>query len=291
MAVQLGVRVGTVIETRDDLDAGRIKILISPEDNDKTDDEIPFAFPLSPKHFYIQPKIGEAALVLLSDFNNAASRRYYIGPLISQLTHLFSEGYELGSDKIFPTTPNDYSKAPSTNPELNGVFPDKEDIAILGRKNCDIILKDNDIRIRAGVKNVNNLDPTNISYNDKNPAFIKLNYNQNEPIKGNKSSIVIDADKIFLLSNSQNGNTNNIASDRKELVSKEKLEELIEEGYKLPYGEKLVEFLLKFVEVFSQHTHNFSGLPPNKKFVEDINNAATDPLKNKQMLSNTVRIN
>lgn len=290
MAVQLGVRVGTVIETRDDLDAGRIKILISPEDNDKTDDEIPFAFPLSPKHFYIQPKVGEAALVLLSDFNNAASRRYYIGPLISQLTHLFSEEYELGSDKIFPTTPNDYSKAPSTNPELDGVFPDKEDIAILGRKNCDIIIKDNDIRIRAGVKRVNDLKHSDISYNDEHPAFIKLNYHK-DTVKGNKSTVVLDADKIFLVSNSTNGSTNGIASDRKELVSDEKLQELIEEGYKLPYGEKLVDFLLKFVDVFSKHTHNFSGLPPNPKFVKDIDDAATDPLKNKKMLSNTVIIN
>jgi hypothetical protein len=291
MAVDLGVRVGEVKSVRDDAGAGRVKVAIFPEDKGVPDEKLPFAFPVSPKHFYIRPKVGEAVLVVLSDLNNAASRRYYIGPVISQLNHLFSEQYELGSDKIFPTTPNTFGPAPSTNPELDGVFPDIEDVAVLGRKNCDIIIKDNDIRIRAGVKNVNNLEQTDISYNAASPAFIKLNYHINEPIKGNRSSVVVDADKIFLLSNSSNGNANNIAADRKELVSKEKLEELLKEGYKLPYGEKLVEFLLKFVDVFSNHTHNFPGLPPNKKFVEDINNAATDPLKNKRMLSDTVIIN
>lgn len=288
MAQDLGVRVCEVISTSDDLGAGRIKVRILPEDANKTDDNLPWAFPISPKIFFITPKVGEGVLVFLSNPKNANSRRYYFGPLTSQLTKLYSEPFSLGSEAIFPNTLKQLLPSPSTKPEFDGLFPEKEDVAVLGRKNCDIILKEDDIRLRAGVKLVNDKNHYQMSYNEENPAFIKISYHK-EPISGSKSTAVIDADKIFLL-----GNTSKEIrpqADRNELISNETLKQLFEEGYKLPYGEKLIEFLLKFVEVFSKHTHDYVALPPNESFVTELNNAAQDPLVNKNMLSNTVIIN
>jgi hypothetical protein len=53
---------------------------------------------------------------------------------------------------------------PAPNPEMyakvKGTLPKYEDIALLGRKDTDIILKDNDLRIRCGVKKTNENDKT-----------------------------------------------------------------------------------------------------------------------------------
>ena len=288
MAQDLGVRVCEVISTSDDFGAGRIKVRILPEDSNKTDDQLPWAFPVSPKIFFITPKVGEGVLVFLANPKNANSVRYYFGPLTSQLTKLYSEPFSLGSEAIFSHTLKQLPPSPSTKPDLDGLFPNKEDVAVLGRKNCDIILKEDDIRIRAGVKLVNDKNHFQMSYNEENPAYIKIAYNK-EPIIGAKSTAVVTADKIFLL-----GNTSKEirpSADRESLISNEMLQQLLDEGYKLPYGEKLIEFLLKFVDVFSKHTHDYVSLPPNKSFIAEINNAAQDPLNNKKMLSDTVIIN
>lgn len=288
MAQELGVRVCEVIETDDIFGTGAIKVRVFPEDAPKTDGELQTAIPILPKQFFIQPKVGEAVAVFFSNPKNGNSRRYYVGPLISQLTKLYSEPFSLGSEALFNNSLKKVGVNPDMKPDLDGLYPEKHDIALLGRKNCDVIIKEDDIRIRAGVKVVNDNNHFEMSYNNETPSFIKLKYHK-EPIKSIKSSVVIDADKIFLLGNKSKEITP--AEDRENLISDETLNSLMEEGYKLPYGEKLVEFLLKFVEVFSKHTHDYVSLPPNSSFISEINSAAQDPLNNKKMLSDTVIIN
>lgn len=284
------VRTCRVLSIKDDEGADRIKVRLAPEDNDKTVEEIDYAFPLLPKMFYTKPKVGEAVLVLLAISNDGNSQRYYIGPVISQLHHMDGDMYEdralsfmRGAEiKLDPNPANEHEKS-------DGVYPEKDDISIIGRKNCDILVKPDDIRIRAGVKLMDTSDRYNIEFNHKNPAYIKVKMHENELDDSVNSTVSVVADKIALLSNNAPGNYE--LTDRQDLITDEQFNKIINEAYSLPYGEKLVEFLKLFVNAFITHTHNFPMLPPNPSFTTDLLTQKAIMLDKGEMLSDTVRIN
>jgi hypothetical protein len=99
-----GVRICKVLEISDDTDADRVKVRLLPEDSNKTQAELDYAFPLLPKMFHVKPKVGEAVLILLSNTNDGNSQRYYIGPIISQDHRLFFDPFFMlivNSHKVF----------------------------------------------------------------------------------------------------------------------------------------------------------------------------------------------
>jgi hypothetical protein len=284
-----GVRFCRVISIDDDTDADRIKVRLSPEDNSKTINDIEYAFPLLPKMLHIKPKVGEAVLVLLAINNDGNSQRYYIGPVISQDHRIYNDPYFMGGDSFLRGAFKKFDVAPRMNSDLNGLLPNDDDIVIRGRKNADIQITDDDIRIKAGVKLVNNNDPYKINFNIKNPSYFKLKYHVDDLDDGSKSTATIVADKISLLSNTSPNYFK--LTDREHLINDNELNKVISSAYKLPYGEKLVEFLKTFVDAFVNHTHNYAMLPPNPYHTSEILAKKIDMLDNQTMLSDTVRIN
>lgn len=283
------VRFCKVISVDDDTDADRIKVRLSPEDNSKTIDDIDYAFPLLPKMLHIKPKVGEAVLVLLAITNDGNSQRYYIGPIISQDHRLFNDPYLNGADAFLRGSLRKFDVAPSTNPENNGLLPKDNDVCVRGRKNSDLQITDNDIRIKSGVKLVHEDDKNQMSFNEKNPGYIKIKYHLN-PLDGNTHSTTsIVSDKIFLLSNSSPNYFK--TTDREDLITDEELNKVMEKAYRLPYGELLIDFLNTFVKAFLEHTHDFSMLPPNQAHTSTLITKKASMLDQEQMLTNTVRIN
>lgn len=283
------VRFCKVISVDDETDADRIKVRLSPEDNSKTIDDIDYAFPLLPKMLHIKPKVGEAVLVLLAITNDGNSQRYYIGPIISQDHRLFNDPYLNGADAFLRGSLRKFDVAPSTNPENNGLLPKDNDVCIRGRKNSDLQITDNDIRIKSGVKLVHEDDKNQMSFNEKNPGYIKIKYHLN-PLDGNTHSTTsIVSDKIFLLSNSSPNYFK--TTDREDLITDEELNKVMEKAYRLPYGELLIDFLNTFVKAFLEHTHDFSMLPPNQAHTSTLITKKASMLDQEQMLTNTVRIN
>lgn len=297
------VRFCEVISVYDPYDAGRIKVRLDPEDRSISDNEkLPYAIPFLPKTFFSTPKTGEGVLVILSETNDGASQRYYVGPLISQWDFIYKNPLFYGSDAIFgKRAPESLIRGLETVAEMKGTFPKQDDIAIVGRKNCDIIVKDDDIRIRAGVRITDENNKYKVTFNEKDPGYLKLKYHPEGLLGDNiHSTATIVADKINLLGNTSNrrrpnGASDNIGSfnltDREDLVTDKELETIINEGYRLPYGEELVNFLKKFVNIFSKHTHPYPMCPPTSNFVTDIQSAAREPLDNEKMLSDSIRIN
>ena len=285
----MGPRQVKVISVEDNNEGRRIKVRFKPEDNRLTDEELPFAFPFMPKIFNVMPKVGESVFAFTMEDDEGFTQRLYIGPIISQDNHLYYEPYELDSQTMFIGTRISPEPAESLKPNTKGAYPKKEDVAIEGRKNTDIILTEDDIRIRAGVKLCNEENKRNVNFNEKNPAFIKIKYNPEEQYADNDkyhSTAAIVADKLLLLGNSsKDGNV--LKTDRDELISDEKLKELIEKSHELPYGDKLIEFLMMFRDAFINHVHPF----PTKK------PCSTDDIKNLQqydlttLISNSIRIN
>ena len=295
---QINIKLCEVVSIDDEFNSGRIKVRLYPEDNGIALDSIPFAFPLLPKMFNVSPKVGEAVIVFLTESGNGYSNRYYIGPIISQLPNLEYDGFHTRafsnySDSFIKPSP-DFAKV---NTAI-GAFGDKEDVTIYGRKGTDIILKENDIRIRAGAR----LDGDNVigkTFNRLNPAYLKLKYNdtpltieyydvnthKTNIVKSWNSSATIVADEINLISN--NSNSNFITTDEKELISDEEMKKIIQNAHALPYGDVLVQFLKRFLWEFQNHTHTFPGkLTALYKGHEDFFNYDFDP-----MLSKNVRIN
>lgn len=279
------LRICQVVSVDDNTDGNRIKARVLPEDNNLSNDELPYAFPLLPKMMHIMPKVGEAVLIICVDANNGNSDRFYIGPIISQPQFMSKDDFDHGALNLLKGSISTPSEAPTTNPNTNGAFPKKDEIAICGRENSDIILSNNDLRIRCGSHLVDNNDKTNIVFNGKNSSFIKLKYHTTPLSNTNKSSATIVADEINILSN-QSKDTFNL-NDKDELINDEEMENILKNAHALPYGDKLVEFLKLFVTAFKTHTHPYSGLPP----CTDSTYQAVDEYNLSDILSKNVRIN
>ena len=245
-----GIRFCKVLSLDDDADADRIKVRLSPEDNSKTLEEIDYAFPLLPKMIHIKPKIGEAVLILLTTANDGNSQRYYIGPVISQDHRIYNDPYFGGGDAFLRGSYKKFDVAPRMKPEQNGTLPNDNDVVIRGRKNSDIQITDDDIRIKSGVKIIGE-NKYDISFNEKNPAYVKVKYHLNPLNDGSQSTTSIVSDKIFLLSNSSPNYFN--TTDRKNLITDEELNKILNAAYRLPYGELLIDFLNVFVKAFIEH--------------------------------------
>ena len=283
------VRFCKVISISDDTDADRIKVRLSPEDNSKSIDEIDYAFPILPKMSHVKPKVGEAVLVLLAVTNDGNSQRYYIGPVVSQDHRLNFDPYFQGADSFLRGAFKKFDVAPRMNPDHNGILPNDNDIVIRGRKNADIQITDDDVRIKAGVKVVDDANAYNMMFNIKNPSYAKFKYHNASLADGSRSTATIVSDKIALLSN--NSPNYFYTTDRNDLITDDELNRVIESAYKLPYGEKLVEFLKAFVDAFVKHTHPYPMMPPNPFYTSTILEKKAQLLDKGEMLSNTVRIN
>ena len=290
-----GVRFSEVLSVEDKDGAGRIKAAVYPEDYGRPVEQIDYATPYLPNMIHIRPKVGEGVLILLSMNEDGDSQRFYVGPLISQPNRMYDDPFFMGSDAYFRGSYKSMDPNPDSDPESKGAYPKFHDIALIGRSKSDIILTDNDIRIRAGVKLPESKNPRKILFNKKNPAYIKVKHSDKAVMNGTTSTASIVADKILLLSHGSSEKRGNNSeynlTDPEDLITDKELGTIINEAYKLPYGEKLVEFLKKFVKVFINHTHDYPCLPPNSSFINEIKDASNGPLEKEELLSNTVRIN
>ena len=250
------IKIGVVQSIYDENDGGRIKVSISPDDDYMA--EIPWAFPLLPKMLHVKPKIGEAVLIITSDDKNTNSQRYYIGPLISQSQYMDYDNFFYGATSTLNGGTKQPSSAVTGNPNVDGCLPDENDIAICGRRNSDIILTNNDIRIRCGVKEVDNGDTKKMEFNRLTPSYILLKHSPDNTIT--KSNVNVVAQDINLISVDGDGGFN--VTDKDKLINDDVMADIIEKAHKLPYGDILIEFLSKMRDVITTHTHPYSMLPP-----------------------------
>ena len=330
-----GVRYCKVISVSDDTDSDLIKVKLSPDDDAYENvSQLPYAFPLLPKMLHVKPKVGEGVFVFLAEEDNSMSQRYYIGPVISQDHRIFRDDY-LYATSFMRGTPFKPDIAPRTKSEMNGILPNDDDIVIRGRKNADIQVTNDDVRIKSGVKLVNETNKFDMMFNTQDPAYIKVKYhpngliqneepenenddfdplngrlimgsegyssarksvstNQNKPAEQKeqvKSTVTLVGDKINFIQN-HSKEKEFTTTDPTDLITDEELRRALDEAYKLPYGEKLVEILSIFIDAFIKHTHPFSMLPPcDADGIPDLKDKKTEYLDNGKMLSDTVRIN
>tara|TARA_R110002020_G_scaffold447550_3_gene659935 strand:- start:38 stop:1348 length:1311 start_codon:yes stop_codon:yes gene_type:complete len=167
------IRVGEVITVKDTTKSGRIKVSITGVDDLSPDGKLIDCVPLLPKYLVTLPKVGECVFVFqyenklgtpTSSFN---TKRFWIGPLITQPTTLEGENY----NKSLSILPDGYTKLKDPNIEP-GVYGNDDDIVLQGRYNTDIIQKDRQIWIRTGKF----IDGNPKKFNRKDIGYIQLKY-------------------------------------------------------------------------------------------------------------------
>ena len=275
------IRVGQVISVDDEYRGLRIKARLEQDNTIEDDKDIPYAFPLLPKTLQTVPKVGEAVLIIFSRLSKKKSIRYYIGPLISQPQYFYEEKYNNGLGTSTSLTQGSYEKPLETIDhyhETKGAFPQTNDIALLGRKSEDIILKDGEIDIRCGIRGKKLFDIStpeyyeegkrqalrgDVVFNNQSPAYLQLKY-QRGLCKGNKqvadSVINLVADKINLISHKDTEHFN--LTDQDYLIREDEIDAIMSKLHQVPYGDLLVDALSKFRKALQNHTHPYPGLPP-----------------------------
>lgn len=282
------IKLCQVISVYDDADGERIKVRLSPDDDRRSDEELPYAFPLLPKMLHIKPKVGETVLIIPTEVNNGLSTRYYIGPVISQPQFMEEDDFGLNALSLYPGSHKEPAVAPSTNAESHGAFAKDNDIAVYGRKKNDIIMTDDDIRIRSGARLREVGSKDNVIFNRTDPAFIHLKHSDGKRGEGQdtyRSTATIVADKINLLGN--NSKEPFKTNDKNSLITDEEMQNILDKAHQLPYGDILVDFLKLFVRTFSSHVHPYPGLPP----CQTTDYLETTSYDLDKILSESVRIN
>lgn len=283
------------VESVDDDSMGyRIKVRIPPYDptftEDPTMETIPYCFPLLPKVLHVYPKEGEMVFVIFQQQESNQGDRFFIGPVVSQDYFLdkceyMQAGTLLRGEQIVPPLEN-----PKMNSDNEGTLPDREDIAIRGRNNSDVVLLDNELRLRCGFKKYpySSSEETGLNFNDHDMSYIQMKYfpeGKNDSLGEYNSVVNIVGDRINLISHDGKPFIGNV--DRDCMISEEKQDEIQYTTHQLPYGDDIVEYLRKVIDIFSNHSHSWHKKTPDL-IQSEIDVLNTDLNK---FLSKTIRIN
>jgi len=167
------IRIGKVVYNVDPDRAGIIKVNIAGIDKLESDENLINCVPLLPKYLTIMPEVGESVFVFQYEDQEGNptskfhSKRFWIGPLISQPTKLAYDSSEESNAML----PDGWSRLKDPNLE-EGAYGNKEDITLQGRYNTDIIQKDREIWIRTGKFD----EGANNKFNSKDLGYIQLKY-------------------------------------------------------------------------------------------------------------------
>lgn len=290
------IRFGKVTNINDVHDGGRIQVRTNYDNPVERDEDLLYCVPLLPRMLLICPKVGELVAVISMSPGDHGYNNFYIGPIISQEDKLFYED----SDAALRVTEQGYIGWGPNPRYKKGVkptlYPALDDVSIEGRKDTGIQLKNEEVRIKAGVKVVDVNGPKN---NTTSPAFISLKYYPKNDYEqdGFKSTATIVADKINLIgTNTNDPSTRNIpvteskdnSEDQKDnLISDAAMKELINKAHRVPFGDTLIEFLDILRTALAKHVHPFPTMAPCND--ENMKAVATYDLEG--TLSDNVRIN
>jgi len=267
---------GEVINIEDQTDGGRIQVKIPSLDNRTSNDDLPWCYPLLPKFFHIYPQVGEMVRVFIEDARYPERSRFWLGSVISQ-------PHKIGFDSIYTalsttnmalTVPE---PAPSTYPDALGIYPLKTDVAIVGKVNADIILRINEVHLRAGKHENGDV----LKLNTSNPADISMIY---EPLKNTDtyySNTIVMSDKIALITHE--GNPQFKAAN----ITSEDRQKIFDTGHPIARADVLVQALNILRNAIINHIHGYSNLPADKNaIIKDLESLNFENILQKNIVTN-----
>lgn len=268
---------GIVTDIDDDTDGGRIKVRILDLDNRTPTSDLPWCYPLLPKFFHVYPQVGEQVRIFIEDIKFPQKSRFWLGSVISQPHKI---GFDSATNALSTTNVGLVrpEKSVSSYPDAQGVFPLKTDVAIVGKVNTDVILRLNEVHIRAGKHENDDI----FKLNKKNPAEISMVFEpKSDSSNDYYSSTVVVSDKIALISHS--GNPQFKAAN----VTAEDRVSMFKEGHPIARGDVLVEALNVMRTAILNHIHGYSGLAAEKtEDIKKLENLKFDPILQKNIVTN-----
>lgn len=175
-------------------------IIVKIPEIDKNDNEIPYSYPAFNFQFYkILPKKGERVMIILekdsiSDNSFIQYKRYWLAISISNQQYLDNSKFYFDSNS---NEINGYIKNNISIKALKdslGTYPLNGEIALYGRKNTDILFRDNELLLRSGRHEKENP----VKYNKKNNAYIQIKNRKNYINSENFELIEVDIPPEYL---------------------------------------------------------------------------------------------
>lgn len=201
---------GQVMDIDDPMMLGRIRVipkgiydesslneLLSESTSKKWSTKDPFVFlPLLPYFFNQVPKENEYVNLIYQNKDFPYSNQFYIQGPFSSPVNTPKENYEsaqqmlLSGTRVRPNLPIKDSDGNYIEKTVSGIFPEPGDNSLLGRGTADVIVKPNEVLIRAGKTNEFNINKLPVG-ND-NRAFLQLtNFTQEKTLLGTDEIPVI----------------------------------------------------------------------------------------------------
>jgi hypothetical protein len=267
---------GEVISIDDESDGGRIKVRVQGLDIQVSNENLPWAYPILPKFFHVYPQVGELVRIFIEDTKYPEKNRFWEGSIISQ-------PQKIGFDSFYSalsTTDSGVSQplpAPKTSPDSDGVFPTKTDIALVGRINTDVILKINEVHIRAGKHENNDI----LKLNVKNPAEISLIYELSTTTNMFQSNAIIMSDKIALISHEGDPK---FKAARLTAIDRNRI---FEEGHPIARGDVTAQAFEILRSAIISHIHGYLNEAADKSAViNNLENLDFSGIYNKNIVIN-----
>ena len=175
------------------------------ETKDKWTERDPFIFnSLLPYFMYQVPKKDEFVYGIYYNADYKYQGQFYVQSLFSSPT-LTAFEYYVGGQKFTGTGGQYRSPLPLKNqdgtyasPKNVGVFPEPGDNALMGRGSADLIIKENDVLLRAG-KTIGNILPNTIPAANNTRSFLQLSRFKNIKILDDIKTINVQDEKVVLV--------------------------------------------------------------------------------------------
>ena len=185
-----------------------VKSITDPPWNEEKDvwtSRDPFIFnPLMPYFMYQVPKVDELAQVIYVNKDFKYQNQYYIQNTFSSPTTILFE-YNVGANKFTGTGTQLSNPKPLKNQDgtyadkavHQGVFPEPGDNAILGRGSADLIVKENEVLLRAGKFKSPTLQPNVIPSGNSQRGFLQLSRVNTTKVKQEDKTVIEFNEKII----------------------------------------------------------------------------------------------
>ena len=277
---QKSIFYGKVVSIEDPADGGRIKVRIGDIDDPAriANSDLVYCYPLLPKFFHIYPQIDEMVRIFIQDIKYPQRGRFWLGSIISQPQKI---GQDLEYTALSTTNAKrgtSPDKAPSTYPDADGIYPTKEEVAVVGRVNTDIILRDNQLEFRAGKHEDGEL----LKLNVKNPATFTLTFDlKPESDSQRYSGAITMADKVGIFSH------DGIPKFKSARLTEEDRVKMFSEGHPIPRGDVLIQAMEVFRRAIIAHIHGYSGIAADKNaIINDLEKLNLDAILQKNIVIN-----